>query len=51
MVIYPHEQKKTKQQYKNLSSLSVIWLIYIQLYKEKEKNRFGKKSGLSGILA
>ena len=30
--------------------LSVIWLIYIKLYKEKEKI-FGKKSRLSRNLA
>ena len=33
-----------------LSSLSVIWFIYIKFYKEKEK-KSGKKSGLSGNLA
>ena len=32
-------------EHENLSSLSV--LIYIKLYKEKKKNNFGKKSGLS----
>ena len=33
-----------------LSGLSVIWLIYIKLCKEKEK-KSGKKSGLNGNLA
>ena len=37
-------------EHENLSGLSVLWLIYIELYKEKEKN-VGKNQRLSGNLA
>ena len=38
-------------EHENLSSLLVIKLIYIKLYRKKETKFWEKKSGLSGNLA